>query len=477
MKTLITIILFLASLTASAVELPRTFDFRTDSIVLNHEYRAAWIATVEGIDWPEISDDAQTQEAELVKLIRDLAKIGCNAVFFQVMSNQDAMYRSNILPWSCYLNGIEGYNPGFDPLQVAVRTARECGMQIHAWINPLRAGSAEKLHDASSVVVRHPEWIQTYKGKLYLDPGFPEVREYLASIASELMSGYDIDGIHIDDYFYPSGLQDKDPDKWDDSALYKEYGGSKTLEQWRYSNINECVRALHNATHKVRPEALFGVSPAGRLPVTSRLYADPRQWVELGIIDYLAPQIYWTIERADFAAFDTVLRDWEPLMKDVPMLIGLAAYRYGPKAKGIDKAFGNISQFNRQLELCRASRQTKGHIWFAAHHVLNNDFIRFFRKEYSHPSLLPKILKNPGIIPTAPMIKAKGHIISWTEVPDADSYALYALKRRHKSNIWDANLVYVGTKTDFKGVPGTNYFVIALNGKDKSERSETVFAK
>ena len=194
------------------------------------EFRAAWLATVKGIDWPrhekdadgnEIIDSKADQEA-LVKMITDIKNVGCNVLLFQVVSNMDALYPSEILPWCHIVTGTQGQDPGYDPLAIAIKTCRELGLEIHAWINPLRCGPSDMERDSSHVVLAHPNLVQIYKDAYYLDPANPAAREYLTSIICELLEKYDLDGIHIDDYFYPAGFQD-DQDTWDDSDQYQAY--------------------------------------------------------------------------------------------------------------------------------------------------------------------------------------------------------------------------------------------------------------
>lgn len=448
------------------------YDASTEKITLQHEFRAAWLTTVMGLDWPNKNQDAETQKNALVSMIRNLHSLGCNAIVFQINSNQDAMYKSDILPWSYFITGEEDKDPGYDPLALAVKTARELDMEIHGWLNPLRVSNVGKKYSAKSVAIQHKDWLQTYKNKVFIDPGRPEVREYLYAVAYEVMSKYDLDGLHIDDYFYPSGLK-SDDDKWNDSELYKKYGGGESLADWRYSNINACVKALYDATHKAKSGAVFGVSPAGRLSLTDALYADPRQWVKEGTIDYLAPQIYWTIERADFAAFDTVLESWKPIVKDVPMFIGLAAYKH-EAATGKDSHFADLSEFSRQLSLCRASKEVLGHIWFRPQFMLKSDFVRYFPKYYPYPSLTPKVLKTTGTVPAAPVISAEGKNLTWSEVKDAEGYAVYELYA-HAGKYWQAGLVHKGKELAFQAKENKNYFVIAYKGKEKSDNSNVVY--
>ena len=378
MKRLLSILLalFLASAFAAA-QAPSSKD---EGLVME-EQRGVWLATVVGLDWPRGERSHFVQRSELISNIKDLAAMGCNTLYFQVVSEMDAMYASDILPWSRQLTGVEGMSPYFDPLSIAVRVAHDNGMTIHAWINPLRVSLSDSTFRARTQVKHeHPEWVHDYGGREYLDPGNPEVVQFLSDITREILTRYDVDGIHIDDYFYPDGLREdtrgwSEPGAWNDSTLFALYGAGLSLEEWRFSNIDSVVTTLHRTTHEVRPQALFGVSPQGRVSNTCRLYADPRRWVAQGSVDYILPQLYWSIGRGDFAAFPKVLKEWESVMKGLPLYIGLAAYKHDPMfwRRQVDSGFRNVEEFGRQIEMVRSCGYAGGHVWFRAQDLLERE--------------------------------------------------------------------------------------------------------
>ena len=345
------------------------------------EQRGAWLATVVGLDWPRGETMHFAQRADLISTIRDLASVGVNTLYFQVVSEMDAMYSSELLPWSRFLTGEEGMSPYFDPLSIAVRTAHDCGMSIHAWINPLRVSRTDTTARCrEQVKYAHPEWVHDYRGKEYLDPGNPEVVQFLSDIAREILTKYDVDGLHIDDYFYPDDLQADVPfpKGFNDSTLYAAYGKGKSLEEWRFGNIDRVVATLHEVTHEVRPGAVFGVSPQGRIVNTCRLYADPRRWVARGSVDYLLPQLYWSIGRGDFAAFGTVLKEWKDVAAGVPLYIGLAAYKHDRSFYRYkkDSGFRNVEEFGRQVDMVRKCGYASGHVWFRTRDILERKDLR-----------------------------------------------------------------------------------------------------
>ena len=355
-----------------------------DEGLVMEEQRGVWLATVVGLDWPRGERSHFVQRSDLISNIRDLAAMGCNTLYFQVVSEMDAMYASDILPWSRQLTGVEGMSPYFDPLSIAVRVAHDNGMAIHAWINPLRVSLSDSTFRARTQVKHeHPEWVHDYGGREYLDPGNPEVVQFLSDITREILTRYDVDGIHIDDYFYPDGLREdtrgwSEPGAWNDSTLFAAYGNGLSLEEWRFSNIDSVVTTLHRTTHEVRPQALFGVSPQGRVSNTCRLYADPRRWVAQGSVDYILPQLYWSIGRGDFAAFPKVLKEWESVMKGLPLYIGLAAYKHDPMfwRRRVDSGFRNVEEFGRQIEMVRSCGYAGGHVWFRAQDLLEREDLK-----------------------------------------------------------------------------------------------------
>ena len=303
----------------------------------NEEFRGAWLATVAGLDWPDADEPAIIQQIHLIEQIKGLRELGCNTVIFQVVSNMDALYRSDYLPWSAVLTGTEGQDPYYDPLALAVQAAHDCGMQIHAWINPLRVSRDDVTpHCDMHVSKSHPEWVQTYQNKLFLDAGNPEVVEFLRSIACEIVGRYDVDGLHIDDYFYPDGLQ-KDGRGWRND-MYERYGKGKKLDDWRFGTINNVVRTLY--------------------------------------------EIYWAIGRGDAAAFEQVLESWRFVSKGVPVYVGLAAYKYAQGyTKGLDAPYLSLGEFKKELDLCRSAWYVKGHIWFRTNDVLQDDFRSYILSE------------------------------------------------------------------------------------------------
>ncbi len=287
------------------------------------EFRAAWIATVSNVDWPTAGDtDPNSQRSTLRTIYDSLARVGFNAVVFQVRPSADAFYPSTIEPWSQWLTGSQGTAPStaWDPLQYALDQAHAYGFEFHAWFNPYRTvvSTTSSSVAPSHISVTHPEWNLTFGTLKMLDPGLPEVRTYVTSVIMDVVRRYDIDGVHFDDYFYPySGVTTED------QTSYALYGGGLPLGDWRRENVNTLIKMVHDSIQAVKPRVKFGISPFGiwknqssdpagsatsGTQSYSALYADTRRWLQEGWVDYMNPQIYW---RAGFAIADyTVLANW-----------------------------------------------------------------------------------------------------------------------------------------------------------------------
>lgn len=270
----------------------------------NREFRAVWLTTVFNLDWPKTSG-AEAQKAELIKLFDELKEARLNAVLLQVRSECDALYNSSKEPWSRYLSGgIQGQDPGYDPLAFAIEEAHKRGLELHAWINPFRVNASKTSNFSPDHISNtRPEWMLEFSGGgKIINPGIPEAREYIASVVEEIVQNYAVDGVHFDDYFYPySGTTDED------AEAYASHGeGFEDVGNWRRHNINETVRLTNEAIKGAKPGVRFGISPFGiwksgvpegitGMSAYSNIYADALHWLEHQTIDYATPQLYWKI--------------------------------------------------------------------------------------------------------------------------------------------------------------------------------------
>ena len=344
------------------------------------EVRGVWIATVNNINFPSKKGLGEAQlKKQLDAIIENCVKNKLNAVYFQVRAHADAFYNSKIYPTSEYLTGEQGkgLQGGFDPLSYLVEKGHIAGIQVHAWVNPLRVTygtKASPAHDVSKLYENHParlhpEYTVAYgDGKLYFNAGIPEVRELVVSGVREIAENYDVDGIVFDDYFYPyASYTGNKKDVFDDSVAYKKYSGGMSIDDWRRENINKLVKSCYDAIKEADSEMLFGISPFGiwqnddgknggsdtsGTQSYSELYGDALAWINGGYIDYIAPQLYWKFT-AEGTRYDTLVRWWNAACDGtgVDLLISHGAYRYAEGWSGEDDEILNQIEFARS-ELC-----------------------------------------------------------------------------------------------------------------------------
>lgn len=354
----------------------------------NEEMKAVWVSTVFGLDFPKSPTvDPASLKAELDKIISNTKNMGFNTIFFQVRPASDAFYKSDLYPWSKYLTGTYASAPaaGFDPLEYIVNEAHKNGISLHAWINPYRvtASASEKnILTAASPAKIHSDWIVEYNEKLYFNPGIPEVNDFIAEGAAEIIRKYDVDGLQIDDYFYPG--QD-----FSDEKSYSEYGkGYTDKAQWRRDNITSLIDKLRNAIKKENSNAIFSVSPQGiwanakNIPGGSNTggreayfsaFADTRKWVKENKIDYIIPQIYWNIGYAG-ADFKILANWWNDVAEgtNVKLVIGQAAYRVTETTDPASIWYkdSGAEEIKRQIELCRSLKNISGYAMFRYTHLV-----------------------------------------------------------------------------------------------------------
>lgn len=344
------------------------------------EFRGAWIATVQNIDWPSrtgLSVDEMRQE--LTRMLDTLKSLNLNAVIFQVRPAADAFYDSPYEPWSQWLSGTQGQAPSpyFDPLGFMVDECHRRGMELHAWFNPFRVAmdTLTENKDSRHISRRQPDWVLRYGGRMYLDPGMAPARLYVMKVMMDVVRRYDIDAVHIDDYFYPYPVPGR---AFPDSASYRRFGREKPLAEWRRENVNRFVQDLSDSIRIAKNWVRLGVSPFGvwrnastdpegsqtRAGVTSYddLYADVRLWIREGWIQYIMPQNYWSIgfPPADYAE---VLRWWSRNSSGNHLYIGQALYKLNNHS---DPNWSKATEFPDQIRMMRSFPQARGLSFFSS---------------------------------------------------------------------------------------------------------------
>lgn len=373
------------------------------------EFRGAWISSVYNLDWPSSKGlSMEKQKKEYITLLDSLEAAGMNAVIVQVKPAADALYPSEYAPWSEYLTGTQGKDPGYDPLAFMIEETHKRGMEFHAWFNPFRVTTNTEKTDklaSNNPAILHPEWILNYDGKLFLNPGLPEVRTYVKNAVLEVVKKYDVDAIHFDDYFYP--YPDSKKSEIPDSKTYEQYGKKyNNKADWRRYNINLMIKDISISIKNIKKDVKFGISPFGvwrnystdpkgsdtKASITSydSLYADTRYWAYVGWIDYIAPQIYWNIGYAA-ADYQKTLDWWVKELEDknVHLYVGQALYKLGTNL-----AWSNPDELPNQIALNRTYTAVKGSIYFRAKLLLDNvlGFTDRLKNDlYNTPATIPNM--------------------------------------------------------------------------------------
>lgn len=341
------------------------------------EMRGLWVATVANIDWPSRRGLSQRQQKkELIDILDRASRIGFNTIILQVRPAADALYESTYEPWAAWLTGTQGESPGYDPLGFAVSEAHARGLQLHAWINPFRAGNTADTAILSPMHVFNArrDLVRVYGGNLWMDPGDPESHERSIRAIRDIVARYDIDGIHADDYFYPYQISDsitKRTVPFPDDSTYARYGAGTNRDDWRRENINRFVERMYREVHAVKPYVVVGLSPFGiwrpgnpesvrGLDAFATIYADSRKWLQQGWVDYFVPQLYWAIG-APQQSFPSLL-DWWLAQNTAGRRVwpGLAAYRI---QNGTATAF-SFDEVSAQMRIVREKLTEPGEILY-----------------------------------------------------------------------------------------------------------------
>ncbi len=375
------------------------------------EFRGAWIASYFGIDWPNKNQTPEQQRAALLTILDHHKATGITTIFLQVRSQADALYPSELEPWSSDLTGVQGTapNPLWDPLAFAIEQCHQRGMELHAWINPYRAvGNSANLpvFAENHIAKQHPEWLISTGVLRTLDPGIPGVRDHINAVITDIVSRYDVDGIHFDDYFYPNAAFN------DDATYSADPRGIADRANWRRDNVNLLVSRVSHTIKNLKPWVEFGISPSGiyrnspdpavgsatsGLQHYSQLYADSKKWLQEGWIDYLAPQVYWYIGQPG-ANYGIVTPWWNNNSFGRRIYIGLAGYKVNDPAQGVNWA--NPSQIPDQVRMNRGLENISGQA------IYNTASLRSSTKLGFRDSLRLDFYLRPALQPTMPWIDA-----------------------------------------------------------------------
>jgi uncharacterized lipoprotein YddW (UPF0748 family) len=373
----------------------------------NVEFRGVWIATVDNIDWPSRGMiDVESQKAEFIRQLDMHKRNGMNAVIVQVRPAADAFYPSPYEPWSQWLTGTQGKAPSpyYDPLQFMIDEAHKRGMEFHAWLNPYRANfNINNASIAPNHITRvHPEWFLTYGETKYFDPSNKQAQDFVVNVIRDIVTRYDVDAIHMDDYFYPYRIAGKE---FPDEAAYRKSNSNISKSDWRRSNVDSIILKISTAIKAIKPYCKFGISPfgvwrnkdmdpegsdsqAGQTNYDD-LYANILLWLYKGWVDYVAPQLYLEIGNARID-YEKMVEWWAKHSYGRHVYIGHGIYRANEKSK----AWKNPEELPNQIKILREHPNVQGSIYFSSTTFNNNpngwnDSLQ--NNYYKYPALIPKM--------------------------------------------------------------------------------------
>ncbi|MCD8080166.1 MAG: family 10 glycosylhydrolase [Bacteroides sp.] len=464
------------------------------------EFRAAWIQSVNG-QFRGIP--TETLQQNLIDQLNSLQEAGINAIIFQVRPEADALYESSLEPWSRFLTGEQGKapDPYWDPMQFMIDACHQRAMEFHAWINPYRV-KTNLIHELAPTHIyhKHPEWFVTYGKQLYFDPALPESREHICKVITDILERYDVDAIHMDDYFYPYPVAGEPfPD---DESFARYNNGFTDRGDWRRNNVNVLIKQIHETVRGVKPWVKFGVSPFGVYrnqssdPLGSQtqalqnyddLYADVLLWAKEGWVDYNIPQLYWQIghPRADY---EVLVDWWAKNTGNRPLFIGHSVMNTVEHA---DPQNPDINQLPRKMALQRSYQTIGGSCQWPASAVIENKgrYRDALIREYHKYPALPPVFDFMDNTPPGKVKKMKttwasdGYMLFWTPSPAKDEmdravqYVVYRFDNKEKVDLDDPSHIVAITRDPFYKLPYDGgktryrYVVTALDRLHNESRS------
>ncbi len=429
--------------TSDASETDDIWDQELVHVAHPRELRAVWVATVYNINWPSSAGlDASSQQAELIEILDVAASLNLNAVVFQVRPESDALYASDLEPWSRFLTGVQGVDPGWDPLAFLIEEGHARNLEIHAWFNPYR-GSVGAGADLAQphIGLQLPEHAHVYGSALWMDPGSAEVREHTIDVVLDVVERYDVDGVHFDDYFYPYPNGEPFPDDltW---AAYQQQGGALDRDDWRRDNVDVLMAELDAAITAADPDCRFGVAPFGiyrpgmppgivGLDQYAELYADPLLWLSEGWVDYLAPQLYWpTTSQAQ--NYEALLDWWTQIDPERYIFVGNNLSKLGEWS--VDEILAQIA-LSRQY----AGANSRGNIFFQVAPLLADTLgikAALVEQFYARPALSPPLVERIDDPVDPPLLSLEGGQ-AWAEDSAGQRLRGFAIYADDGDGGWD----------------------------------------
>lgn len=465
---------------------------------VKREVRSVWMATVWALDWPSSTSSTTAQKNEMVKYLDVLQKNNFNAVYFQVRTMSDAFYKSSYEPWSSYLTGTRGKDPGWDPLAFVVEECHKRGMECHAWVNPYRFSTGSNWSTAQDQALKSAGMLLAYtksdgKTTTILNPGLESVRKRIVDVCKEIISNYDVDGLVFDDYFYPEGIPVTS--SAGDYDLWQESGASMTFGDWRRNNVNQMVADVYKMVQQQKPYVRFGISPAGaactsaavaakhgidRCPVASDwqydgIFSDPVAWLEAGTIDYISPQLYWKTNHKT-NPFGPMTKWWSYVAKH------FGRHHYASHSISFlnsSNTTGDWEEIGKQVQFSRdyTENEAPGAVFYSAAYVTGKKQSGFGEwlqvNKFQNKALTPAIDWKKSDLEKVQVsaLSKRATVLSWAGV-DNVRYSVYAVPESVNVETLDSNipaeyLLGVSYKTTYT-MPddkksGYNYAVCVLD--------------
>lgn len=395
------------------------------------EMRGVWMATVWGLDWPLGDYDETSQKKLYTDYLDRFQELNINAIFFQVKGMGDAFYESPYEPWSKNITGVRGMDPGYDILAFLIEEAHKRHIEFHAWMNPYRI--ATRANTSTSYPTLHasvsPEWVISHEKIQIYNPALPEVRQRLVDIVKDLITQYDVDGVHFDDYFYPapSAAGQMVSDKSD----YEKYGEDfSSIEDFRRANVDLAIKGVYDAIIETRPQVVFSVSPAPSHDYNySTLFADVRKWCKEGWLDLVIPQLYQEIGNP-YNDFQANLQWWSQYHYEAALMVGHGYYKFGNGSS--PASFQSTRELSDQFEMTRRNEKVVGNLLYSARYIpLNRIGITDRLAElYDNPSVIPFLGRSVLEKPIQPgNVRLDGHTLTWTTSGPVRSVVYYFADR------------------------------------------------
>lgn len=454
---------------------PTTPTLNTVKVSHRREFRGAWVASVWNGDWPSKTGlSVSEQQAELIEIIKKLQLLNFNALILQVRPEGDALYSSQLEPWSAWITGTQGKapEPFYDPLEFAIAECHKRNIELHAWFNPYRAKTSIKGSPNVSphIAITNPEVVYQWGNQLWMEPGAKAVQDRAYNVIIDVVRRYDIDGIHLDDYFYPYPIDGQSFPDNKTYAAYKSGGGTLSLEDWRRENVNQMVLRLYQGIKATKPQVKFGISPFGiyrpgqppgiaGLDAYNVLYADSKKWLTQGWVDYLAPQLYWRTDQPK-QSYEALLKWWtEANTKQRHIYAGNNIAQLDGKAWKYD-------EIDKQVKLTRnlAGNFSLGNIFYSMSSLNENRqdiFDNFQNSLYPQPALVPTMSWQNATPPAPPKdLQVSNRKLKWQDGDDQPvrSWTLY----RQTGDTWILQRILSAGTTFATVQPGT-YAVCAVD--------------